>query len=60
MFKLSGKLQYFNYFFPYIVLLILGIRGWTLEGSEMGIQHLIAVDHQKLKDISIWKDAAGK
>ena len=39
--KSSGKVVWFTAIFPYIVLLILVIRGCTLEGADKGIQYYI-------------------
>ncbi len=58
--KLSGKINYFTALFPYVVLLILGIRGWTLPGADIGINYYIKPDLAKIKEIGVWKDAAGK
>jgi SNF family Na+-dependent transporter len=49
---------YFTSLFPYVVLLILGIRGWMLPGADIGIKFYIFPDMQRLKDIQVWKDAA--
>ena len=57
---MSGKLVYFTAIFPYVILLVLGIRGWMLDGSELGIKFYIYPDFSKLKDYRIWIDAAGK
>lgn len=58
--KVSGKLVYFTCLFPYVVLLILGIRGWLLEGAGIGIKYYIYPDFSKLKDIRVWSDAAAQ
>lgn len=58
--KVSGKLVYFTSLFPYFVLLLLGIRGWLLEGAAKGIKFYIYPDFSKLKNLSIWSDAACK
>ncbi|KAF4026688.1 hypothetical protein G4228_019338 [Cervus hanglu yarkandensis] len=58
--KSSGKVVYFTALFPYVVLLILVIRGATLEGAAKGISYYIGAQSNfaKLKDAEVWKDAA--
>ena len=52
------KIVYFTSLFPYVVLLILGINGWTLPGAGKGIEFYIKPDFSKLADITVWFDAA--
>jgi len=54
----SGKVAYFTACFPYLVLVILLIRGLTLEGSEIGIMFYLRPVWSKLKDPQVWGDAA--
>ncbi|GCB78368.1 hypothetical protein scyTo_0015822 [Scyliorhinus torazame] len=51
---------YFTATFPYLVLIILLIRGATLEGAYKGIEYYIGSQSNitKLRDAEIWKDAA--
>ncbi|KAG8553305.1 hypothetical protein GDO81_003365 [Engystomops pustulosus] len=58
--KSSGKVVYFTAIFPYVVLLILLIRGATLEGAYDGINYYIGTqsDISKLTNAQVWKDAA--
>ncbi|RNA29024.1 sodium-dependent proline transporter-like [Brachionus plicatilis] len=56
--KSSGKVVYFTSLFPYVVLLILGINGWTLPGAGIGIEFYLKPDFNKLLEISVWFDAA--
>jgi SNF family Na+-dependent transporter len=43
-----------------VVLLILGIRGWLLEGADIGVKFYIEPDFERLGNIKIWTDAACK
>ncbi|XP_018414492.1 PREDICTED: sodium- and chloride-dependent neutral and basic amino acid transporter B(0+) [Nanorana parkeri] len=58
--KSSGKVVYFTAVFPYVVLIILLVRGATLEGASLGIDYYIGTQSNitKLMDAEVWKDAA--
>ncbi|XP_071350440.1 sodium- and chloride-dependent neutral and basic amino acid transporter B(0+)-like [Trachinotus anak] len=58
--KSSGKVVYFTATFPYVVILILMIRGVTLEGAQEGIEFYIGSQSNltKLTEAQVWKDAA--
>ncbi|XP_049433594.1 sodium- and chloride-dependent neutral and basic amino acid transporter B(0+) [Epinephelus fuscoguttatus] len=58
--KSSGKVVYFTATFPYVVILILLIRGVTLEGARDGIEFYIGSQSNltKLTEAEVWKDAA--
>lgn len=56
--NISGKLVYFTALFPYVILVTLGIRGWLLEGAGEGIKFYIFPNFERLKDYTVWTDAA--
>ncbi|XP_039971582.1 sodium- and chloride-dependent neutral and basic amino acid transporter B(0+) [Xiphias gladius] len=58
--KSSGKVVYFTATFPYVAILILLIRGATLEGARDGIEFYIGSQSNltKLAEAQVWKDAA--
>ncbi|XP_075690506.1 sodium- and chloride-dependent neutral and basic amino acid transporter B(0+)-like [Rhinoderma darwinii] len=58
--KSSGKVVYFTATFPYLVLIILLVRGATLEGAFDGIDYYIGTQSNitKIMDAEVWKDAA--
>uniref|UniRef100_A0A8C5E0L5 Transporter n=1 Tax=Gouania willdenowi TaxID=441366 RepID=A0A8C5E0L5_GOUWI len=58
--KSSGKVVYFTATFPYVVIIILLVRGVTLEGATDGIDYYIGTQSNltKLTEAEVWKDAA--
>jgi len=58
--KSSGKVVYFTATFPYLILIILLVRGVTLEGAENGIIYFFTPTWDKLMEIQVWRAAAGQ
>ncbi|XP_059155826.1 sodium- and chloride-dependent glycine transporter 2-like [Physella acuta] len=56
--KVLGKVMHFAAPFPYLVLLVLLVRGCTLPGAIEGIKFYIVPRWEKLADYTVWGDAA--
>uniref|UniRef100_A0A4W4G4M4 Transporter n=1 Tax=Electrophorus electricus TaxID=8005 RepID=A0A4W4G4M4_ELEEL len=55
--KSTGKVVYFTATFPYVMLLVLLIRGLTLPGALQGIMFYVYPDPQHLLDPQMWMEA---
>ena len=56
----TGKVVYFTALLPYVILIILLIRGLTLEGSSAGLFYLFKPDFSKLANIKVWRDGVNQ
>ncbi|XP_032075566.1 sodium-dependent proline transporter-like [Thamnophis elegans] len=58
--RTSGKIVYFTATFPYVVIVVLIIRGATLEGSIEGVRFYLSADWSRLQSAQVWSDAASQ
>ncbi|ESO97261.1 hypothetical protein LOTGIDRAFT_115105 [Lottia gigantea] len=58
--KSTGKVVYFTALFPYVVLIILLVRGLTLPGAVDGIIFFIKPRWELLLDATVWVNAAAQ
>uniref|UniRef100_A0A8P4G8H9 Transporter n=1 Tax=Dicentrarchus labrax TaxID=13489 RepID=A0A8P4G8H9_DICLA len=56
----SGKVAYFTATFPYLMLLILLIRGLTLPGAWDGIYYYLYPDLNRLANLEVWIEAGSQ
>lgn len=58
--KLSGKITIYTAIAPYLLLIILLLRGLFLAGSSKGLAYLFYPDISKLLHLSVWTDAVNQ
>ncbi|XP_046720814.1 sodium- and chloride-dependent GABA transporter 2-like [Silurus meridionalis] len=58
--KSTGKVVYFTATFPYVMLLVLLIRGLTLPGAMEGVKFYLYPDFQRLLGPQVWMEAASQ
>ncbi|XP_077197195.1 sodium-dependent proline transporter-like isoform X5 [Paroedura picta] len=54
------QVVYFTATFPYLVIVVLIIRGATLEGSIDGVRFYLSADWSRLHSAQVWSDAASQ
>ncbi|CAK6961354.1 sodium- and chloride-dependent betaine transporter-like [Scomber scombrus] len=58
--KFMGKIVYFTATCPYLMMLILFIRGVTLPGAGEGLAYYLMPDYSRIISPSVWIDAASQ
>lgn len=58
--KSTGKAVWITALAPYFVLIVLLIRGVTLDGADEGIRYYLTPEWEKLKNTKVWIDAASQ
>ncbi len=55
-----GKVVKFTVFAPVVLLLIMAVKGVTMDGAMQGVAMLFIPDFSALADASLWVDAVGQ
>lgn len=56
----TGKVVYFTATFPYVMLVVLLVRGLTLPGAMKGLAFYLYPDPSRLADPQVWMDAGAQ
>ncbi|XP_068606550.1 sodium- and chloride-dependent GABA transporter 2-like [Brachionichthys hirsutus] len=56
----TGKVVYLTAVFPYVMLVILLIRGLTLPGAWTGVVYYLYPDLSRLADLQVWMEACAQ
>ena len=56
----SSQVVYFTVIFPYVVLVVLFVRGISLPGAMDGIRYYMSPDFSRLSDVRTWELAASQ
>uniref|UniRef100_UPI003AB0A346 sodium- and chloride-dependent GABA transporter 2-like n=1 Tax=Centroberyx gerrardi TaxID=166262 RepID=UPI003AB0A346 len=56
----TGKVVYFTAVFPYVMLLVLLVRGVTLPGAWQGLHFYLSPDPSRLADLQVWLEAGSQ
>ncbi|XP_066541798.1 sodium- and chloride-dependent GABA transporter 2-like [Hoplias malabaricus] len=56
----TGKVVYFTATFPYVMLMVLLVRGLTLPGALQGVVFYLYPDPEKLLDPQVWMEAGAQ
>ncbi|XP_042360252.1 sodium- and chloride-dependent betaine transporter-like [Plectropomus leopardus] len=56
----TGKVVYFTAVFPYVMLAILLVRGFTLPGAWQGVVYYLYPDPSRLADFQVWMEACAQ
>ncbi|XP_017564575.1 sodium- and chloride-dependent GABA transporter 2-like [Pygocentrus nattereri] len=58
--KSTGKVVYFTATFPYVMLMVLLVRGLTLPGALQGVVFYLYPDPERLLDPQVWMEAGAQ
>ncbi|KAL6479346.1 hypothetical protein MHYP_G00127790 [Metynnis hypsauchen] len=58
--KSTGKVVYFTATFPYLMLMVLLVRGLTLPGALQGVVFYLYPDPERLLDPQVWMEAGAQ
>uniref|UniRef100_A0A3Q4C0P8 Uncharacterized protein n=1 Tax=Mola mola TaxID=94237 RepID=A0A3Q4C0P8_MOLML len=58
--KSTGKVVYVTATFPYVMLVVLLVRGLTLPGASDGVKYYLYPDPSRLADPQVWMDAGSQ